>query len=646
MIHHYLSTALRHFMRHKLVSAINVLCLTIGLVCFLAIYAVLMYLRSGDGHYANAERIYMLNQRSNTSMTASAAGWNAAKYLKVEFPELETVARATFSGVLSNEMPVSAGDRKGFVYVSFADPEFLDVFALPFIAGDAKNALRSPASTVLSEDAAIRFFGSASQAVGRNLRLQGGQEITVRGVVGPLRQPSRISTSGDAVTGTVRFDALLSMDVLETLSASDPMLRSVITGGAWSAPLFLTYAVLPADGSLTAQAFVSRLKTFGPRYANSPGNVNEFGAVPIAEYWLGGLSAVTASDKTGIPVSAIFYFLGAIVLLTSCLNYSNLATAQASTRAKEIGMRRVVGARRTQIIGQFMFEAALLSGAAVVCAVAVVAAAMALMQLPGLGYVVSTVTASGQFWLTLLVLLVAVTVAAGTYPAFVLSGVRPVRAAQAGNVKSGGRFVPRLLVGLQFAAASFLLISMLVMLAQNAQFKRGVLSGASDTLVSISNNIRQAGVDYEVLRTELTRQPHIADVTAASFPIGQMIGNTRYTLSSPAAAARRVPVTVSSVNHDFFATLDIKLLAGRVFDRDRTIPSGPHSLRCHSGHRDRSCARATARLADAGRGNRQDDLLREHRGRFWHAITAYGHRRRRKLSHGTRQSVRRDRKSV
>ena len=256
MITHYLSRrASRHFMRHKLVSAINVLCLTIGLVCFLAIYAVLMYLRSGDAHYANADRIYMLNQRSNSSMTASAAGWNAAKYLKVEFPELETVARATFSGVLSNEMPVSAGDRKGFVYVSFADPEFLDVFALPFIAGDAKNALRSPASTVLSEDAAIRFFGSASQAVGRNLRLQGGQEITVRGVVGPLPQPSRISTSGDAVTGTVRFDALISMDVLETLSASDPMLRSVITGGAWSAPLFLTYAVLPADGRSLRRPF-------------------------------------------------------------------------------------------------------------------------------------------------------------------------------------------------------------------------------------------------------------------------------------------------------------------------------------------------------------------------------------------------------
>src|SRR5262245_47131219 len=236
MLTHYLSIALRHFMRHKLVSAINVVCLTIGLVCFLAIYAVLMYLRNGDAHYPNADRIYMLNQSSNASLTAAAAGWNAARYLKVEFPELETVARATFSGVFSNELPVSTGDRKGFVYVSYADPEFLDVFALPFLAGDSRNALRSPASTVLTEDAATRFFGGASQALGRTLRLPTGEEVTVRGVVGKLRAPSHIRTGGDADPGTVRFDALISMDVLESVATSDPMVRSLTTSSAWTAP--------------------------------------------------------------------------------------------------------------------------------------------------------------------------------------------------------------------------------------------------------------------------------------------------------------------------------------------------------------------------------------------------------------------------
>src|SRR5262245_21954409 len=170
MLAHYLSIALRHFMRHKLVSAINVVCLTIGLVCFLAIYTVIVFLRSGDRAYANVERIQVIHQSSNGSLTASATAWNTAKYLKVEFPELESVARATFTGVLPAEAPLIAGDRKVFAHVMYADPEFLDIFALPFRAGDSQDALRTPSSAVISTDAATRLFGSAEQAVGRTFR--------------------------------------------------------------------------------------------------------------------------------------------------------------------------------------------------------------------------------------------------------------------------------------------------------------------------------------------------------------------------------------------------------------------------------------------------------------------------------------------
>jgi putative ABC transport system permease protein len=189
---------------------------------------------------------------------------------------------------------------------------------------------------------------------------------------------------------------------------------------------------------------------------------------------------------------------------------------------------------------------------------------------------------SGGFWLTLLVLLMIVTLAAGIYPAFVLSSVRPVRAAQAGKVRGGGGFVARLLVGLQFAGASFLVISMLVMAAQNREFKRAILSGSADTLVSISNNIARAGVDYEVLRTELLRQPHIRGVSASLFSPGAMVGNTQILAASTPEAARRVPVNASDINYDFFSTLDIPLLAGRPFERSHddaaTAASGARNI--------------------------------------------------------------------
>src|SRR4029079_16190490 len=106
----------------------------------------------------------------------------------------------------------------------------------------------------------------------------------------------------------------------------------------WSVPFFLTYVVLPEDGSFTVDALRNRLKSFGERHANSAGSVYEFGAVPLSNYKLSMFSGFAGSEKSGISVALMFYFLGGVVLLTSCLNYANLATAQATTRAKEIGM--------------------------------------------------------------------------------------------------------------------------------------------------------------------------------------------------------------------------------------------------------------------------------------------------------------------
>jgi putative ABC transport system permease protein len=179
MLRHYFVTALRHFRQYKLTTAINVACLTIGLVCFLAIYAMVTYLDAGERHYANADRIYMITWTQDGSPESPFGSWLIAPHLKADFPELTAVARATFDSGFDSEMPVMAGDRKSFVHVTYADAEFLEVFALPFLAGEPKTALRSPRSVVLSKDAAIRLFDRVADAIGRSVRLQDGREVTV-----------------------------------------------------------------------------------------------------------------------------------------------------------------------------------------------------------------------------------------------------------------------------------------------------------------------------------------------------------------------------------------------------------------------------------------------------------------------------------
>jgi len=562
MFKHYLTSAWRHLLQHKLTTSINVLCLVIGLVCFLASYSMVTLLSSGDRHYPNADRTYMIRWAMNDSLSASAGPWLTGKHLRADMPEIETVARATIDVGIQNEMPVTTGERKSFVRIAYADAAFLDIFALPFLAGDSKNALRSPRSAVLSKATAVKFFDTPAAALGRTLRFQDGSEVTIRGVVDELKQPSHLSTSGGASIGQMRFELLASMDVLEAAPTYKPIISN------WNTPLFLTYVLLPTDGSFTADELRQRLSTFGERYANANGNIFRFDAIRLSDYWISNIGVFSGSAQSGSAGAWMFYFLGAVVLLISCLNYANLATAQGATRAKEIGMRRVVGARRSQVAIQFLCEAGILAGMALAGAIVIATMVIAAVGQPAFTSVVLSTLTTSHFWITLIALLLAVTIAAGFYPAFVLSNVRPIQAVRAGRVRSGGKIMTRVLVGLQFAGASFLMIAMIVMTTQYRTLKKMTLNENNTTLVTIGNNIRDAGVSFETLRSDLLQQRHVKSVTASSVSPWLLIGGTSMVKSSNDATAAKIPVMINRVHHDFFATLGTSVLAGRVFDRD------------------------------------------------------------------------------
>jgi putative ABC transport system permease protein len=189
--------------------------------------------------------------------------------------------------------------------------------------------------------------------------------------------------------------------------------------------------------------------------------------------------------------------------------------------------------------------------------------------------------ATFSFWLILATVLSGVTIAAGAYPAFVLSSVRPVQAVRTAKTRSGGRFVPCLLVAMQFGSASFLLIAMIVMYAQNRQLTQATFTNSSNTLLSISNNVGVAGVDFELLRSELQRLPQVQAITAAELSPWAIFGRQESVARSRDVNAQKVPIMSNRVHHDFFSTMGISLLAGRVFDRehatDNALLSGAQS---------------------------------------------------------------------
>jgi putative ABC transport system permease protein len=562
MFNHYLTTALRHFRRHKLTTSINVVCLTIGILCFLVSYAMVTFLSSGDSHYPNADRTYMIRWAANDSLSASSGPWMTGKYLRTDMPELETVARASIDVGIRNEAPISSGDKKSFAQIAYADAEFLDVFALPFLSGDSRNALRSPRSAVLSNQTAVKFFGNATDAVGGRLRLQDGSELTVRGVVGELKQPSHLSTGGGASIGQMRFDVLVSMDVFEAVAENRELLTS------WNSPLFLTYAVLPKDGSFTADDLRQRLSTFAQRHADSGTAKYRFDAISLSDYWISNIGVFSGGSNTSTAGAAMFYFMGLVVLLISCVNYANLATAQGASRAKEIGMRRVVGAKRWQVATQFLSEAAVMSCVALLCSVLLAGLILLAIGSSAIAAVVLATLATAQFWLTLVGILAIVTVIAGFYPAFVVSNVKPIQAIRTGKLRTGGRFMSRLLVGSQFAGASFLMIAMIVTIAQNNELKRSSSNQSASTLVSIANDVRAAGVDFDVLKAELLRQSHVKSVTGSILSPWVLIGGQGVFASAADSTSVRKYVMQNRVHHDYFSTMQIEVLAGRVFDRE------------------------------------------------------------------------------
>jgi putative ABC transport system permease protein len=558
MLKHYLTTALRHFRQHKLTTSINVLCLSIGLSCFLLAHVFATWSQSSDRHFANADRIYVITEKMSVGGVEWAvprAGGMAARYVKTDFPQLETVARAT----LASDSLVVVNAVRSRMQVAYADPEFLSVFALPFLAGDAKLALQNPRGVVITNDAAIRLFGSIANAIGHDLLLQGGAEpLVVTGVIGAIQQPSHM---GPGSGNPMRFDLLVAMNVLERDPSTGHMLDR------WQVSPAFTYALLPKDGALSANAFINGLRSFAGRHVSKNVCECEFGAIPISELKANMLSGAIGTAKTGMSITTLLYMICGVVLLIACINYSNLAAALLLARIKELGVRRVVGASRRQIVTQPLIEATLQSLFALLIAIALVGWALVIFAQPGTEFVMHFALSSPTFWTTLLLAWIGVVAVAGMYPSLLASRLNPAQAFRTLHSGVSAKWVMSTLVGIQFMAASILLVGILVMRAQNHRVQRDSLATANDPLVVLTGNLSDANVDPRVLRTELLRQPHIRSVSGAMFvPWGDAGCNQETVTASPDASARRWIVCGTNVAIDFFETLGITLLAGRTLD--------------------------------------------------------------------------------
>jgi putative ABC transport system permease protein len=568
MLKHYLAVALRNLRASPLASAMNVVTLALGIACFVIAYAFVLFWGTAERQFKNSDRIAVFTM----SLTLKGDQFSfegdprlpavAAKYLKEDFPAIEKIARA--AGIGPNVM-IASGERALRAPAAAADPEFLELFELPFVAGDARNALRSPRSVVLKKDFAAKLFG-VEPALGQSVRIGNLVDATVTGVIDAIPEPSHMGRSKIA---TLQFDFLTSYDVLEALDDSRRPANAPPPSENWMQSQAVTYALLPADGSFTLGELKAQMPEFTRRHL--PAELSQFaqikhGAINVREVFSNSANDKTFLEGAGVTLSGMLLALGALVLAVACVNYANLATARAARRTREVGLRKALGAQRGQVAIQSLVEAGLLTLISVVVAIAIVRASMPLLRMLIAADLGPILFAGSRFWLFLAAVIVVVTLAAGAYPALVLSNVRPVSALRASRAQLGSKWLSTLMIGSQFAVASFLLIVVTIATFQNRHLVRTGLSAGSDPIVMIENP-PSTNVDSATLRAELARLPQVKGVSEIAQPPWVSLSGTLMATSPDQGAPTKLVMT-QAAGLDFFSVFDIPLIAGRVYSRE------------------------------------------------------------------------------
>ena len=554
MIAHHLAIALRRCRAAPFTTLANVATLAVGLACFIAAYGVATYWRSGDAETARTDRVVVISLRfepvGQTSVPGVLSPTPLGRYLREEMPELEHLTRAT--GVF--DVVVAAGDNKALLDAAYVDPELLDLFDLELVAGDARTALAAPGGVVLTADTATRLFG-AQPALGKPVRVDDSWDGTVTGVLAPIRQPSFM--------GPERAVALPFSMLANRTSA--PGIAQADARDTWFASNSFTLAAPPETLSLAA--LNERLAAFSDRHR--PQQIQGkmiIEAFPIGEITTRRLnSQLLARNGIGWSAVSVLLGLGVLTLAIAAVSYANLASAQAVTRAKEVGMRRVLGSGRVRVMAQSWLEAGLQTSVAAVLALGLLLSIKPWIEASsGIGLLYFLTRGAAPF-VVLAAVVAIVSLIAGAYPALVLSRIPPLDAVQPGRSRGGPRFVAQILVGLQFASASFLAVVVTIMHLQRASLEDVALLPHRDPVI-VLNDVRRAGVDFATLESEVRKIPTVKGVASISAnPWSGTTETIRYA-RDPAEGSDAPLAQWRNSSEGYFAMLGLEVLAGRVFE--------------------------------------------------------------------------------
>ena len=562
MIKSYFIMGWRNLWKSKLYSSLNVLGLTFGMVCFLLIGLYVYDELNFDNHHMHGDRIYRVitheKNPSNEATTVAAAGFMLAEESRHAFPEVEMTTRMQRIGranLVDPENPVNVQET-----VTIADEYFLQIFDFPMVEGDRSTALKEPNSIVITEDLAMRIFNRVD-VMNRNLQFNYMQTpLKITGVLKNLPNSS-----------SFRFTSLMSESTQYAMEGYKSWVQS-----DWASTSFTVYALLrPGVNPHSVSSKMTRLV-----YANAslePGTVLSYELQPLKDVHLksegivdGGRNSNVDSIPQGNPVYVtVFLFTAIFVLLIAGINYTNLTTARAASRVKEIGVRKAIGAVRGNLIRQFLVESLITTVLAFLVAVLIVN-----LLLPPFNDFVnknfSLFTSVGlRFWAIAVGLIIMIGLLSGGYAAMLLSSFNPVSLLKGLKAKRAGDLSMRkALVILQFTISTVMIIGTIVLLMQ-VRFLNGTDLGFNkDLMVVIDVNVGRARTNFEWVKNEMSRIPAVQHVSVTSRVPGEWKTLVRVKVKKEGSAGEHQVAYAIGADRDFLSTYEIELLKGRNFQTD------------------------------------------------------------------------------
>ncbi len=539
MLRNYFKIAYRNLVKNKLFSLINIMGLAIGLTCSIIILLWVQDELSYDKFHKNHNRIFrVLQEMPFTEKVNWAINQGPlAPALKADIPEIEDASRVAYGG-----WRIRYADEQFTENGIYVDPSFFNIFSFEILEGDINTALADTYSVLVTEDMAGKLFGD-EPAIGKSIRLYDNFDVVITGV---LKNPP--------LNSHLRFNFISTMLLAKEVGYSVER---------WNNSTFNTYMLIAGNSSseLVSQKIYNFLDD-KPTLEDGA----KLSLQPLSEIHLGSGIDFDNGGNGNIQYVIIFFSASLFILLIACINFMNLSTAQAQKRAKEVGLRKAIGANQLQLIKQFLMESTLLALISII--IAIISVELILPYFNGFtGKEMNINYLDTGFILSFSSLLLLTGILAGSYSAFFLSKYKPIKVLK-GDVdkRSGNTGIRKALVVLQFTISIILLTGTLAVYKQVNFLRNKDLGFNKENLLYISLN-RNNRKHLNALKTEMLRSENIVSAAGSTNFSGYSFSNNQWNWEGK-GPENDILFRATYIDYNYLETFEISMLDGRSFSKD------------------------------------------------------------------------------